>query len=367
MAALDHYGRALSAFDRIHEEDNAAALHSLVSESLEYLGRNRESWRHRYMALRARSRLRDPRRLLLIYQVIADSMLRQGEPAIALSFQREAVRNAERTKNVALLADALFWQGLMRDRAGDRKGAMEDLKKASAVKARSSDRVVQRRIEAGIALAEGEIQASLDPRSAIARLTSALRLYERTGHHFYALSAHRARAMAYRRIGDTRSAEADLLAALQAYKQQGEGLVKEELRLAFLEQTWNLFDEMIAFQVEERHAPERAFAYADRALTQVLPRLTSGMQLRKEERESLLAEEPESVTLREVQRRLPLRTVLVQYSVLNDRLLIWLIRSRQSAFFERPVTAEDLLKRVNLTRSVDSPGWPAARRICLTC
>jgi CHAT domain-containing protein/tetratricopeptide (TPR) repeat protein len=358
LSALGFHTSALPYFERTHEVENVAALHSLIADSLEFLGRNRDSWRHRYLALRARSM--DPRRGVLIFQGLADSAMRQGEAAIAFSFQSEAVRNAERTKNAALLADALFGRASISNQIGDSHRAIGDLEEARRVIGPSEDRAVRRRIQAGIALVEGESEITSDPRRAIAHLTAALRFYEATGHHFHSLTAHGARARAYRRIGDSARAEADLRAGIRAYQHQGEGLVQEDLRLAFLEQTWSLFDDMIAFQVEERRSPERAFAYADRSLTQVLPGLTSQLQIRRDARQNLIVEEPEPETLREVQHRLPAGTALVQYSVQKDRLLIWLIQPRQSSFYERPISEEELRKLVTRVRGIEKSGWASA-------
>ena len=360
LSALDLHRSALPYFEHTHEVENVAALHSLIADSLEYLGRNRESWRHRYLALRACGTRLDPRRGVLIYQGLADSAMRQGEAAIALAFQSEAVRNAEWTRNVALLADALFGRASIYNQIGDSRRSIGDLEEARRVIAPSEDRAVRQRIRAGIALVEGESELAADPRRAIAHLTSALRFYESTGHHFHSLTAHGARARTYRRVGDSARAEADLLAGIRAYQRQGEGLVQEDLRLAFLEQTWSLFDEMIAFQVEERRSPERAFAYADRALTQVLPGLTSQLQMRRDTKQNLIAEEPEPETLREVQRRLPAGTALVQYSVQKDRLLLWLIQPRQSSFYERPISEEELRKLVTRVRGIEKSGWASA-------
>jgi CHAT domain-containing protein len=360
VEALGFYSAALPYFERTRESANAAAVHILTAESLEYLGRNRESWRHRYLALRASSTLSNPRRLLLIFQVMADSALRQGEAGIALSFQREAVRGAELEKNPALLADALAWRGLLRHQLGDSEGARGDLEAARRTIARGGDRTVRRRIEAGIALIQGEIEVATHPRRAIPLLTSSLGFYAHTGHDFYKRIAHRARAQAYRRLGHAESAEADLLAGIGSYERQGERLREEEQRLAFLEQTWSLFDEMVAFQAEDRHAPWRAFEYQDLALTRVLPGLTPQLQIQEAERRNLLSREPLPSTLAEIQRRLPAGTTLVQYSVLPDRLLLWLVQPHHRAFFVAKVTPDTLARLVSRARDRDAPGRAAA-------
>jgi CHAT domain-containing protein len=353
MIAVGLFERSLAGFRSSEEAENVAWTEAMLAENLRLIGRDHEAWEHAYRALRAVPELRNPKFLYLIHQILADRALREGAPGLALLFHDEMVRLSARSSST-LQAEALFWHALIEQRLGRREKALEDLKKAAERVDEIGDAALRERREADLAMVEGMIALETEPQTAISLLTSALAVYQKGGHHLSALRVLLARARACRLAGDDRGAEADLEAGLYAYEKLGESASQEDLRLAFLEETDAVFDEMITFQAERR--PTLALAYADQARTRVLPGSVSRLSGSQEERARLLAAEPRPVELDEIRRHLPGDTTIVQFSVLADRVLIWLIqnpdRRREIPFFVRTIPREELERRVGRLRTL---------------
>ncbi len=347
MEAVRSWKEALTLFDKTGEKQNASAVRALLTQLLEELGASREAWAHGYRALRSSHTLGGDSAASAFGRA-ADAVLQEGLPVVAIYFQDEAVRQAFPSGDPVLLADALFWRAQMRGQIGDRAGAMDDLAQARKAIGGAKDPSVRRQTLAQIAMVEGELAD--DPRAAITLLTSALDVYRQTDHPLLARAAYTARARAYRRLGEDGLAEADLQAGLRASEILGEDLSQEEIRLAFLNRTDHLFDEMIELQVTAKNRPDRAFFYADRARTRVLPALQNGQR----EASRILRNLPQPLPWEEIVEGLPADATLVQFSVLEDRLLIWLVRQGSMQFLDSPVSLPQLEKLARSVRSRES-------------
>jgi CHAT domain-containing protein len=224
-----------------------------------------------------------------------------------------------------------------------------------------SDPQQRRRSQADLETIEGTLILQEDPRRSVDLLASALPVYEENQSRFLSLWAFLARGRAYRALGDATRAEQDFEQALEIYQGMGKKLDQEGFRLALLEETDTVFDELVSLQAARD--PDRAFASADRARSRVLPgsdaRFWSGAS---KELSRLRAEEPRPLSQQEIARRLPAGTTLVQFSVLADRVLIWRLRRNGGGrrFFVANVSRKDLEALVAKLQRFRQPGWNEA-------
>lgn len=351
------YEAALAVFERMGEPEKLATLRGLLAEILDQLGQRREAWAHRFNALRTASQVSDLRYRATLYIGMADATLREGYPAIALRFWNQAVRHADASQDELTLADSLSWRGLLRYRLGLEERARKDVVRAREIVDRHHDGPASRRSQALLSLVEGHLWMEESPAEAVRLLTEALAVYQETGHQPLALVAYRARARAFRRAGDRKRAEEDLTAGLKVAERFGQGVEKQDLRLAYLGATEEAYDEMISLQALDLGESASAFETADRARTRVLPVHLSRAGADTEERQRLLATEVEPLGLDEVRSRLPAGTTLVQFSVLSDRLLIWEVSREGLRLHQKPISREELANRVARLRAFGRVGW----------
>lgn len=350
---LRHYEAALACFLPLGEQGNVNRVRGLLARAYHQIGRHRDGWEWSWQALRGAGGLHDPFQRYRAYSTAADLALAEGYLRSALVFQEEAVRDADLAGSDEALVDALFWRGLMRSRAGDRAGALEDIRRARKELDRLSDPAALGRMSADVGMAEGELLLAGHPGRAVGLLSDALDVYEKMDNDLLSIWVRRLRAQAFRRLGRLDLAEADLRAALAAYESLGAER-SVGLQLAFFARTEEAFDEMIAFQAFDRGRPEEAFHFADFSHTRVLPSVavrTRAGGLDPAGRQRLLTTEARPLGLDGIRERLPAGTSLIQYSVLPDRLLIWRVRRDGVRFFQKPLSSRDLRSRIARLRS----------------
>jgi CHAT domain-containing protein len=340
QAAADTYERARDIYQKLGEAENVAAVDALLGENRQLVGYGPEGWEHLYRALRASQGMLDPALASLVFTKAAEAASQDGFPRAALALQEQVVRYAVRCSPVRRL-EALIWRARMEAGLGLRTEALRDLQAARRqMEMLGSSGQIQFR-KADAAMIEGSLILREDARRAISLLTSALAVYQEQKIPVFALPALLARARARELAGDEAGAEQDLRDGLEAYESLGKSLLGQGLRLTFLATTSEVFDQMIAWQA--KRDPDLAFAYADRALTRVLPGSASRLWLENAaEKDRLLAAELQPLPLREILPQLPADTTLVQFAVLPDRVLIWRLRRDGSALYQQPVRREAL-------------------------
>jgi CHAT domain-containing protein/tetratricopeptide (TPR) repeat protein len=355
MEAIDANENASAQFRRLGEEENVAALEGALGESLALVGNGRGAWEQVYRALRATPKLRDPGTRSMVFMTAANLSLRDGAFETALVFQREAVRCGLRANPLRAI-ETLTWLGRIQDRLGQRRLALATLREAGRQAARLNDPGRRLRKAADLGLMEGSMIWQTAPHRAVSLLSSALAIYTAEKNEIFSLWTFLARARAYERLGDDARAGQDLDRAIAIYDHLGRRLQGEDLRLSFLTETDDVFSEMISFQA--RRNPELALAYADRARTRVLPGSASKLWTGGPESTGrLLTVEPQPLGLDEIRRRLPENTVLIQFAVLPDRVLIWRLQRDEAGerFTERPISEAELIAKVAMLRRSKRP------------
>lgn len=353
------YAGAQAEYERLGESENAFTLAGLTGESLNLLGRRRESWSFIYKALKATPGIRDEGALANAFGIAADAALKEGAEEAAMAFEKERLRHALESNAVAAV-EAFTSLARLQSLEG-RESALAMLGEAQRRAGRLSDPQQRKRSQADLKMIEGTLVLPEDPRRSVDLLTSALPVYKENRSLFLSLWVLLARGRAYRALGDASGAEQDFERALEIYRKMGKELDQEGSRLAFLEETDTVFDELVALQAARD--PDRAFASADRARSRVLPgsdaRFWSGTS---DELSRLRAEEPRPLSQQEIARRLPAGTTLVQFSVLEDRVLIWRLRRDGGGrrFFISNVARKDLEARVEKLQRFRQSGWNEA-------
>jgi hypothetical protein len=243
---------------------------------------------------------------------MADSTTRAGLPDEALRFRTEIVRMALAEPDAAGIAYAYLRRAETRFEAG--AGAARDLERARTAVAEIKDAADRRLQEANLLLVQGRILGASRPADALPLLSQVVETYEATGDRFRIIDAYLLRAKAGLAVADPAGAEKDLRAGLGEFERQRDKVKDENLRLTYFEQARELFDHLIALQARRPDGTAAAFDVAERQRARVLLDRLAPERL------------AQPLTLREVRRRLPPGVVLVAYTSLPDRLLVWTAR-----------------------------------------
>src|SRR6185295_2815697 len=95
-------------YERIGEQENTAALHTLLAEGLRLQGESPEAWRHRQQALIVGHRTGAWVQVHNALFDAAEALFAAGRPEAALLFQDEMVAEARRRHDAVGAAEALL-------------------------------------------------------------------------------------------------------------------------------------------------------------------------------------------------------------------------------------------------------------------
>jgi CHAT domain-containing protein len=323
-SALAAYRQSAVLFTTVNESENLAAVENLIAQNLEFLGAEAESWRHRLIALAGVNKMIDPLRRLAVLQGLATASLNIHEPSIALVFQDEATLAAVEAGHPDLLSISLRRRALILERLSRLDLAAVALRQARATAARSRDAGIRRVLEIEVQVLNAETRLRSDPRQAVEAFGQILEDYRDT--HF---SRRRSeilfeRALGYLALQNQDLAERDLQAAVALVEGEGEEVRDLGLRSQFLDHERALFDTLIQFYAD-RNFTAAALDASERSRANCLLSLRERTLLVAPKRQKGARTGPRAFSSAAIQHGLAPDVVLVEFSVLRDRILAWTV------------------------------------------
>lgn len=344
VEALALYDEAIQGFGQIGDRENVANLRVRKAGLFRVLGESELAWREVFQALPDLSRIVDLQSRHHLLGEAAAATLALGHPRIALLYQDQAVAmidqalreaslagRSEETRGLRLnLAVSLRARGAIQAHAGRYGLAETDVDQAMGLAQEPSDENIRRLLQARILEVRGTTLAASDPRRAIESLTEALQLSPSGEYRAFRASLHFQIAFARRTLRQDAEAEESLRAGIEelrteertilAGRQRGQG---EELWTASFSRPQEAYRLLIRF-LADHGRKEAAFEQAEKArafepldLVLRLPFAPKAFQR--------LARNGEPLPLAEIQKHLPPGTVLIEYCVVDDRLLLWIL------------------------------------------
>jgi CHAT domain-containing protein/tetratricopeptide (TPR) repeat protein len=346
-ASLADYQAALPIAEGAGLAEDAAGLHAVLAEDFRFFGQPQKTWRHLLQALAALPRIRTPRRLGAILGETAGACEAAGEWAVARDFRDEEVRVARSAHEPVALSFALLARSRTLDRLGDSAAGERDRGEARQVLEQIHDENLRRRNLVDLLSVESDLLLDRDPARAAVLLDQALAARGGEKNHFALSRLHLAHARAALQSGDEERAEADLADGIQEVEQIRQRVAQEGLQISYFEHSRNLFDTMIGLQAKHRDRASLALDYVERERARaLLDRIGS---LTAEQQDQVLAVSPQPLSAEALRRELPEGVAVVEYALLDDRLLTWVIRARGIALHDqaaRPAEVESQVDRL---------------------
>lgn len=344
LEALAVYDEAIDCFGQIGDREGVANLRARKAGLFRALGESELAWQEIFKALPDLSRIVELQSRHYLLGEAALVALALGHPRIALLYQDQAVEMIDQAMRVASLeggdeevrhlrfnlAVSLRARAAIRAHAEMYEEAKEDLDRATGLAQEPFNENIRRLLQARILEVRGTTELESDPRRAIRSLTEALRLSRSDEYRASRASLHLQIALAHRKLSQAAEAEKSLRAGIEelraeertilAGRRLGQG---EELWTACFSRSQEAYRLLIRLLAEHGRQAE-AFDYAEKSrafepldLVLRLPFAPKAFQR--------LTRNGEPLTLAEIQRHLPPGTVLIEYGVLEDRLLLWIV------------------------------------------
>lgn len=292
----------------------------------------------------------DPKLAWPFYAEVGSNFADMGLYGAALAFQREALGLSQESGWLFIVERSYARLGQVYMRMRDFAEAVRLATLAVEQGRRTEPGRSRDNMLANALLRLGHVHREAgEPARAVESYDRALELYAGLGLQTYDLEARRGKLLAYEALGDDAAAGRELevlLARLEEYRGK---ILEVRSRDSFFDAGQSVYDAAADFAYARRKDPRAAFEFAERSHARTLLDLLRSQAVAVEGlagRDVRLALTTEPLGLEEIRGRMPERAKIVQYHVLEDKLLVWLVSRGEFESRDVPVRRGDLEAKV---------------------
>jgi CHAT domain-containing protein/tetratricopeptide (TPR) repeat protein len=350
--AIRYFTEASGEFSRIG--DKSGQLRALINQANLYqiVGKNRDALNlcQSSLVLANEVAAADDTWTIVIYATASWSYYRLGLYYAALEFQRETVRVGEVLKIPQPLSRYNVFAGLIYSKLKDYDTAISYIERGLKIglekenSASGEDMINFARLYLGQVYREAG-----KPAESIKVLEQAREFYSKSG--WEAQSYLIAKEILLDRIvmGDISSARRQLDLIIEFLEEHRKKILQQSSRNSFFDMEQPVYDIAIGFSYESLGQPEQAFNYSE--LSRARSLLDSATLTRQVVKDLEIPEEVLSgstlpIKLSEIQLRIPAETQILQYAVLNDRVIAWVVTGERVESRIIPLGFEQLSAKV---------------------
>ncbi|MEA2571052.1 MAG: hypothetical protein QOI24_3053 [Acidobacteriota bacterium] len=325
--AIELYRVAEEHFKTAHEDDNLAVIQGLLADAHESVGDSDAAMPYRMSALSGIARTGATRGRNVIMAEAAYAAMTANRNATAQLFLLPLMNDRSPQGGSLWRCTALIWSSSLRAADGDREGASQDIHRARASCGAISDESVRHRTIANMSLAENA--APSDPIEGMKWLNDALAFFRESRNPLGVANLLDRRGRAQRDAHDEKKAESDFREAVAVIESQRDRISDDEQRDAFLTGAGRIYADLVDLLLSQQRYVE-AFEIVERSRSAEVSHSHHGSGRKSR---------PHSEWLR---ARLSPDTAIVEYVLLGDSLITWLITANDIGAMRTDVHRERL-------------------------
>jgi CHAT domain-containing protein len=279
---------------------------------------------------------------------LADLSLRLNFVTTSLNFSQEALDIAREKWPDSVRVNSSLRKMINAAAAkGEFDAALEYARESERIALRRSDNAEHTHTTADMYLLLADLKSRMkNCDEALTDYDKALGLYGRLPElTVSAYQIHKGKLFCFQQLGRREDFSEELKTVLALSEEYRATIREDDSRRAFFANEQGVFDAAIANAVEE-HEGRDAFAFVEASRARsLLDFVISDKSIGEVEKEFAAVARP--LSLADIQTRLPEQVQLVQYAVLPDRLAIWIVTRTRFDLVERPITADELEKKID--------------------
>ena len=327
---IERAKQSLAVSEQIQDRANAVrCLQSQASVHL-ILGNYRESLAAIFRALSVADELPPDAKLTWpVYHEASIGFYFLGIANVALQFEEEALRLAQTAGLPLQISRSYDRLALIYERLGNYDEAIKKSDEALAAGLQISDERMKTNIMAHSALVSGQLDREIGrQQQAIDSYNKAIDLYNKLNLDVYQYRARKGKLLALLALNDDAAAEAQLSDVLYWFEQNREKIAEESYRDKFFDTDQNTYDIAVDFQYVRKKDIAKAFDYAEAYRARSLWDLMNiGVHIVQNSHDLEIKLSPSSAPLThsQIQPQLPVKTQLLEYAVLDDKVVMWVM------------------------------------------
>ncbi|MFN0122938.1 MAG: CHAT domain-containing protein [Blastocatellia bacterium] len=264
-----------------------------------------------------------------LYQELAFIFTSLGLYRTAIDYQKEVVRLAYHVNKPLTISRSLIFLGLIYGKLREFDEATRYGQLAFETGRPLTDDLLGLDIMAYASLRLGHLyRESGDYHRALASYDFNIQAYQKLDMSADLFEAHKGKFLTSLAQNDISGAETALQTSLTLFEHYRRQIIEEGNRNSFYETGQDIYDLAIDFLYTRKHQPEKAFECSENSRGRsLLDLLHSAVQVTKGDQTPQLQISPVSqpLDLPAIQRRMPDQTRIVQYALLEDRTMVWVV------------------------------------------
>lgn len=291
------------------------------------------------------------------YGIVAFAFYSAGSHSAAIEFQREALRRAHASADPQLICTSYAHLGVMLGRNGNYDEALANAKSGYETAAMRLNGTTRTGSMAYSSLQAGHLYRERgDCDNALTKYDESIALYESMAFSTHLYQAHKGRLLCYLKQNNHKQASAELNTALTMVDNNRSKILEGDNRNKFFDIEQSIYDLAIEYAYETQKDGVKAFTYSEASRARSL----LDLMLRENEKQTNVEQNPGPVfapfSLSEIKQKLPEANQIVEYTVLESKILIWVIDRNDAQVKESRISRAELESRVgNYLRSIADP------------
>jgi CHAT domain-containing protein len=289
----------------------------------------------------------DPKEIWAYYHQSALNYYSLGHFRTALDFQTEAMQVAAETGLTLYKSRSYAQAGLILESLKKYDEAIKNVQLALGEGQKIKGHKSRLNLVANSTLSLAHLYKEQgDLTQALSYYDKAIELHRNLDIEIYLFQAHKGRLLTLIGLNDDTAAEHEMQTAVAMIEGYRPKISEEADRNAFFDLAQSVYDTAIDFSCSRLNSPQDAFGYAEashaRSLLELM-KATSKVVRSGDKRGITLSSSTSPRSLSEIERALTnIRTQIIMYSVLDDRLIIWVVSGSGCESKERRITADAL-------------------------
>lgn len=302
----------------------------------------------------------EPMQRCLYYILAAWVLNSRGLNLAALCYGKAALELALALKETTMTCVSYTHCGMFYGKLGDYETALDNTSRAFEMAKSKSNEPAGLLMMAYSKLHIGSLYRQMgDWEKAIASYNESVAFYDQVANAAFVHQVHKGLFLAYAASANAALAKQELDKAILYYESNRSRILEQSNRNSFFDLEQDIYDVAIEFETGQMNEPSEAFGYSEMSRSRSLLDLVRKKGHIQEDGcgpDPSFSYASQPLSLQEVMRRLPDEVQIVQYAVLDDKLIVWHITKTEFTSFEKKIELTELDELVrNFVRLVSSP------------
>lgn len=334
FSALHEYSTAISSGSRSarmaeesHDKYGLLSALSLLMELHRYLGNYDQAVGYVPRVLTA-SDFAEPKQTWLNYNDVSWTFNSLGLYAAAADYQKAALQLALKSGELQMICVSYVRLGVVYGNEKRFDDALATVRKALDAAGTRSGEVVGQQMFAYASSGMADLyRRAGDFERAIESYNTTVELYSKQDAPPFTYRAHKGLLLSLIAAGNTQAAREELATTLALYDKHRASIIEQSNVLSFSDVEQDVFDAAIDFEQSSLNNPEGAFNYSEMSHARSLwDLMRAGSPAESgDDSDLLLPREYPPLNLSEIRERLPERAQILQYAVLEDKVMMWVV------------------------------------------